>query len=36
MSFLLEFEAGIRCEGRRSFEDQRTDMHKELCSLPIN
>jgi len=26
----------IRREGRRNFEDQRTDMHKKLCTVLVD
>jgi len=33
---LLGFVTRIRCEGRRNFGDQKTDVNKELCALPID
>jgi len=33
---LLGFVTGIRHEGRRNFKDQRTNMHKELCTLSVD
>ena len=33
---LSGFVIGIRHEGRRNFEDQRTNVHKELCTLLVD
>jgi len=33
---MLEFVTGIRHEDGRNFEDQKTDVHKELCTLPVD
>ena len=32
----LGFVTGIRCGGKRNFGDQKTDVHKELCTLPVD
>jgi len=33
---VLEFVTGIYREGRQNFGDQRTDVHKELCTLSVD
>jgi len=33
---MLGFVTGICREGRRNFGDQRTDVHKELCTLLVD
>ena len=33
---LLGFVTGIRREGRQNFGDQITDVHKELCTVPVD
>ena len=34
--FLLGFVTGIRREGRRNYENKKTDMHKELYTAPVD
>ena len=33
---LLEIVTRIHRKGRRNFRDQRTDVHKKLCTLSVN
>ena len=33
---LLELVTGTRREGRQNFGDQRMDVHKKLCTLPVD
>ena len=33
---IVRIMAGICCEDRRNFEDQRMDMHKKLCTVLVD
>ena len=33
---IVSIMIGIHRENRRNFEDQRMDVHKELCTLPVD
>ena len=33
---IVKIMIGIHREGRRNFGDQRTDVHKELCTVLVN